>query len=116
MTREVSCTSPPGPGYGIVWLVNGTSAASNQLHYIALGEEVQLGHGGIQTNITFTADTRANNTHLRCIVSDFWGQSYISIDVNLILQGKSVIKSVIYVTKINRISPLRYSMSSYCDT
>ena len=87
VTREFVCTSPPEPGHGIVWLVNGESAASSQLPYIALREEVQSGDGGVQRNITFTADTRANNTHLRCIISNFEGDSHISLDMNLTLQG-----------------------------
>ena len=88
VTRHFVCTSPPGPGYGIVWLVNGESAASAQLpECIVLGEEIQSENGGIQTILTFTADARVNNTHLRCIVSNFEGQSYISVDVNLTIQG-----------------------------
>ena len=88
VTRHFECTSPPGRGHGIVWLVNGESAESSPLpECIVLGEEVRLENDGIQTILTFTADARINNTHLRCIVSDFWGQSNISVDVNLIIQG-----------------------------
>ena len=87
VTREFVCTSSPGPGHGIVWLVNGESAAISQLPYIALREEVQSGDGGVQRTITFTADTRANNTHLRCIISNFEGDSHISLDMSLTLQG-----------------------------
>ena len=71
------CISPPEPGlyhryysiygYTIAWGVNGISAASTQLPHIALGEEVHSGDGGVQRDITFTADIRANNTHLRCV-------------------------------------------------
>ena len=90
VTREFACTSPPEPGYAIVWIVNGESAASSQLPYIALGEEVQFGDGGVQRNITFTADTRANNTDLRCIITNSVGDSHISLYLNITLQGKSV--------------------------
>ena len=90
VTRHFVCTS----SHGIVWLVNGTSAASAQLpEWIVLGEEVQLENGGIQRNLTFTADARINNIHIRCIVSNFEGQSYISLDVNLTIQGNLVIIS-----------------------
>ena len=71
--------------------MNGASAAISQLPYIALGEEVQSGDGGVQRNITFTADTRANNTHLRCINTNSVGDSHIPVDLNITLQGKSVI-------------------------
>ena len=91
VTREFVYTSPPEPGHGIVWLVNGESAAGSQPPYIALGEEVQSGDYGVQRNITFTADTRANNTHIRCVISNFEEGSHTSLDINLTLQGKSVI-------------------------
>ena len=109
VTREFVCTSPPEPGHGILWLVNSTSTPSSQLPYIALGEEVQSGDGGVQRNITFTADTRANNTHLRCIISNFEGDSHISLDLKLTLQGKSVIAVEL---SANVTSPLRSSTSS----
>ena len=111
MTKKFVCISPPGTGHGIVWHVNGASAASSQLPYIALEEEVQTGDGGIQRNITFTADTRANNTHIRCVISNFEGDSHISVDLNLTLQGQSVME-VELAEKINMTSPLRSSISS----
>ena len=87
VTREFVCISPPELGHGIVWLVNGASTPSSQLPYIALGEEVQFRDGGVQRSITFTADTRANNTHLRCVITNFEGDSHIALDMNLTLQG-----------------------------
>ena len=109
VTKEFVCASPPEPGHGILWLVNGASAASSRLHYIALGEEVQSGDGGLQRNITFSADIGANNTHLRCVISNFEGNSHISLDMNLTLQGKSVIAVEL---SANVMSPLRSSTSS----
>ena len=88
VTRQYVCTSPPGSGYGILWLVNGASATISQLpEYILLGEDVQTEDGRVQGIITLTADIRANNTHLRCVISHFDGGSNISVDVNLTLQG-----------------------------
>ena len=91
VTKEFVCTSPPEPGHGLLWLVNGVVAAGSQLRYIALGKEVHSEDGGVQRNITFTADTSANNTHLRCIVTNSVGDSHIPVNLNITLQGKSVI-------------------------
>jgi len=89
VTREFTCISPPEPGYAVNWGVNGISAASPQFqHYIALGEEVYSENGGIQRNLTFTADARANNTHIRCAVTNLYnGEFIVLVDMNLTLQG-----------------------------
>ena len=91
--REFVCTSPPEPGYAITWGVNGESAVHSQFQdYIVLGEEVHSENGGIQRNLTFTANTRANNTHILCTVTNFYNREYymVPVDVNCTLQGKLV--------------------------
>ena len=90
VTREFACTSPPGTGYAIAWGVNGTSGTGPQLQdYIALGE-VHSENGGIQRNLTFTADARANNTHILCAITNIYNREYytIPVDMNSTLQGK----------------------------
>ena len=88
--REFVCRTPE-PGYGIVWGVNGTDAASPQFQdYIDLGEKVHL-EDRIQINLTFTAYARANNTHIRCLVTNIdEGESMVPDDMNCIVQGKLV--------------------------
>ena len=58
--------------------------------YIALGEEGQSENGGIQRNLTYTADARANNTHIRCAVTNINNGYIVLVDMNLTLQGKLV--------------------------
>ena len=92
VTREFACTSPPEPGYTIAWGVNGTSATSPQFQdYIALGEEVHSENGGVLRNLTYKADARANNTHIRCAVTNINNGEYmVPVDMNCTLQGKLV--------------------------
>ena len=113
--REFACTSPPEPGYAIAWGVNGTSAVSSRFqYYILLGEQLHLENGAIQKNLTFIADARANNTHIRCAVTNINdGKLIFPVDLNLTLQGKQEIEVVIYLTNVT--SPLRSFTSSYCD-
>ena len=115
VTSEFVCTSPPEPGYAVAWGVNGTSAVHSRFQdYIVLGEEFHLVNGGIQRNLTFTADARANNTHIRCAVTNINnGQFIVLVDLKLTLQGKLVIELINYA--VNVTSPLRSSTSSYCD-
>ena len=89
VTREFVCTSPPGSGYTIAWGVNGRSATSSQFQdYLILGEEVHLENSGIQRNLTYTADARANNTHICCAVTNIYnGEFKVLVDMNLTLQG-----------------------------
>ena len=101
VTREFVCTSPPGPGYAVNWGVNGTSGADTQVQdYIVLGGEVHSENGGIQRNLTFTADARANNTHIRCAVTNIYNREYymVPVDMNLTLQGKLVSELISYQT------------------
>ena len=93
VTKEFACASPPATGYAVFWGVNGTSAVSSQFQdYIVLGEEVHSQNGGILRNLTYTADARANNTHIRCAVTNIsYGDSIVSVDIHLTLQGKLVI-------------------------
>ena len=91
VSRDFTCTSPARQGYAIVWGVNGTSATSPQFrNYIALGEEVHSENGRIQRNLTYTADARANNTHILCKVTHIYDSKYHlePVDVNCTLQGK----------------------------
>ena len=96
VTREFACTSPPEPGYAIVWGVNGTSGADPQFQdYIVLGEEFHLVNGGVLRNLTFRADARANNTHIRCAVANIYnGEHMVPVDMNCTLQGKLVIELI----------------------
>ena len=97
VSRNFTCTSPPESGYAIVWGVNGTSGADPQFQdYIVLGEEFHLiENGAIQRNLTFTADARANNTHIRCAVTNINnGEFMVPVDVNCTLQGKLVIELI----------------------
>ena len=96
VTREFVCTSPPGPDYAVNWGVNGTSAVSSQFQdYIVLGEEVHSGNDGTQRNLTYTAGVRANNTHIRCAVTNINnGEFLVPVDMNLTLQGKLVSESI----------------------
>ena len=91
VTREFACTSPPKPGYAIAWGVNGTSATNSQFQdYTDLGEEIHLENDGIQRSLNFTADARANNTHMRCAITNIYnGELMVPVDVNLTLQGIS---------------------------
>ena len=90
VTREFACRSPPELGYVVNWGVNGASATGPQFQdYIVLGEEVHSENGGIQRNLTFTADARANNTHIRCAVTNINnGEFMVPVDMNCTLQGK----------------------------
>jgi len=92
VTREFACTSPPGPDYAIAWGVNGTGGTDPQFQdYIDVGEIVYLEHDGIQKNLNFTADARANNTHIRCAVTNINnGEFMVPVDMNCTLQGKLV--------------------------
>ena len=92
VSRNFTCTSPPGPGYIIAWGVNGTSVTSPQFQdYIVLGEEVYLENGGIQRNLTYKADARANNTHIFCAVTNTYnGEHMVAVNMNCTLQGKLV--------------------------
>jgi len=93
VTREFVCTSPPGLDYTVHWGVNGISAVSPQFQdYIALGEEVHSENGGIQRNLTYTADARANNTHIRCAVTNINNREdyMVLVDMNCTLQGELV--------------------------
>ena len=94
VTRKFVCTSPPEPGYAVAWGVNGTLGTSSQFQdYIALGEEVHSENGAIQRNLTFTADARANNTHIRCAVTNINnGEFIVGVDMNVTLQGKLIIE------------------------
>ena len=90
VSRNFTCTSPPESGYEIVWGVNGTSATSPQFQdYIYIGREVDSENGEIQEKLTFTADARANNTHIRCIVTHINNETFtVPVDICLTLQGK----------------------------
>ena len=116
VTREFVCKSPPTTGYTIAWGVNGTSATSIEFQdYIVLGEEVHLQNGGIQRNLIFIADIKANNTHIRCILTSINdGESGFLVDISLSLQGK-VVTELIKKLSNDRVSPLRSSTFSYCD-
>ena len=97
VAREFACTSPPEPGYVVAWGVNGTSAVSSQFQdYIVLGEEVHSENGGVQRNLTYTADARANNTHILCVVTSIFNREYymVPVNVNCTLQGKLVIELI----------------------
>ena len=97
VNRNFTCTTLPEPGYVVNWGVNGTSAANPQFQdYIALGEEVHSENGGIQRNLTYKADARANNTHIRCVVTNINNREYymVPVDMNLTLQGKLVIELI----------------------
>ena len=97
VTREFACTSPPEPGYALAWGVNGTSATGPQFQdYIVLGEEVHSENGRVQRNLTFTADARANNTHIFCAVTNIYNREYymVPVNVNCTLQGKLVIELI----------------------
>ena len=92
VTREFECASPPGSGYVVSWGVNGTTSNISQLQdYIVLGEVVHSENGGIQRNLVYTADARANNTHIRCAVTNIHnGEFIVLVDMHLTLQGKLV--------------------------
>lgn len=96
VARQFVCTSPPESGYTIAWGVNGTSATSSQFEdYIDLGEEIHLENGETQRKLTFTADARANNTHIRCVVNHiFNGASLVPVNIILTLQGKLAIELI----------------------
>ena len=93
VAREFECASPPGSGYVVSWGVNGTTSNISQLQdYIVLGE-VHSENGGIQRSLTFTADARANNTHIRCAATNIYdGEFIVAVDMYLTLQGKLVIE------------------------
>ena len=86
-THEFSCTSPPGDSDAITWLIN-KSVEFNHFENIVIGHQVQLTDGSRQSILTFTATAGANNTNIRCVVTNVIVlSSHLLINRTIVIQG-----------------------------
>ena len=86
--QEFSCTSPPEDSFHFTWAVNG-SVESGQFENIVVGDDARLADGSLQSNLTFTAKSGANNTNIHCVVTHLSTEpsSFVSVDITVIFQG-----------------------------
>ena len=86
--QEFSCTSPPDNTFHFTWAVNG-SVERGQFENIVVGAEDRLTDGSLQSNLTFTAKSGANNTKIHCIVTHLSAEpsSFVSVNITVIIQG-----------------------------